>query len=65
MMHGKRNGLKWSIPEILRLQREWELLNLSSYEIAKLHKRTQLSIRFKLVAEGFVEEMDVFQMEDN
>lgn len=64
MKRYQRNGNKWSIPEILRLQREWELLNLSSYEIAKLHKRTQRSIRFKLVAEGFVEEHAMFNVED-
>ncbi len=48
-----RNGKKWSTPEILRLQREWELLKLSVEEIANLHCRTKRAIEFKLIAEGF------------
>ena len=49
----ERNGLKWNIPEILRLQREWELLELSVGEIADLHGRTMRSIMFKLEDEQF------------
>jgi len=48
-----RNGKKWSTPEILRLQREWELLELSVAEIAKLHCRTERAIEFKINAERF------------
>jgi hypothetical protein len=48
----KRNGYKWNINECLRLQREYELLNLSVDEIATLHQRTPNSIMFKLDQEG-------------
>ncbi len=49
-----RTGLKWGIPEILRLQREWELLNLSVEEIAELHGRSQVAIIYKLGSEKFI-----------
>lgn len=49
----ERNGFNWNIPEILRLQREWELLQLSVSEIADLHGRTMRSIMFKLEDEDF------------
>lgn len=49
----ERNGFKWGIPEILSLQREWELLQLSVSEIADLHGRTIRAIRFKLNQERF------------
>jgi hypothetical protein len=49
----KRNGYKWSINECLRLQREYELLQLSVDEIATLHQRTPNAIMFKLDQEGF------------
>ena len=32
----KRNGKRWNTPEILRLQREYELLNLPIEKIAKI-----------------------------
>jgi len=47
----KRNGLKWSINEILRLEREWELLGYSVIKIAELHQRTPKSIYYKLGSE--------------
>jgi hypothetical protein len=53
MMSAKRNGFTWTIPEILRLQREWELLELSVAEIAELHERTIEAICYKLEAEKF------------
>lgn len=53
MMSAKRNGFTWTIPEILRLQREWELLELSVAEIAELHERTIEAICYKLEAENF------------
>lgn len=49
-----RSNLKWGIPEILRLQREWELLNLSVEEIAGLHGRSRSAIIYKLQSEGFI-----------
>lgn len=49
----RRNGFEWTIPEILRLQREWELLQLSVSEIADLHERSMRAIMFKLEDEQF------------
>ncbi len=43
-----RCGNKWTVNEILSLQREYELLNLSIDEIASKHKRTPNAIMFKL-----------------
>lgn len=47
-----RNGYKWSVNECLRLEREFDLLELSVPEIALLHNRTINAIMFKLDAEG-------------
>ena len=49
----RRNGFEWTIPEILRLQREWELLQLSVSEIADLHERSMRAIMLKLEDEQF------------
>ena len=49
----KRNGYTWSIPETLRLQREFELLELSVKEISRRHQRTPYAIACRLVDEGF------------
>jgi hypothetical protein len=48
-----RNGYKWSVNEILQLQRESELLELSVLEMAKIHKRSVDAIEYKLASEGF------------
>lgn len=50
----QRNGNKWTINEILQLQRESELLELSVLEIAKIHKRSVDAIIYKLAGEGFL-----------
>jgi hypothetical protein len=50
----KRNGFKWSINEVLRLQREYELLELTVQEIATLHDRSVNAILCKLEDEGFI-----------
>lgn len=50
----KRCGNKWSINEILKLQREYELLNLNVEKIALLHERSVEAILFKLESEGFI-----------
>ena len=47
-----RNGYKWSVNECLRLEREYDLLELSVPDMAILHKRTMNAIMFKLQAEG-------------
>jgi hypothetical protein len=48
-----RNGFKWSVNEILSLQREFELLNWSIDQIAEKHGRTPNAIMYKLDQEGF------------
>ena len=50
-----RHGNKWTTNEILSLQREYELLELSIPEIASRHKRSVMSILCKLECEGFIE----------
>jgi hypothetical protein len=54
----KRNGYKWSIPETLRLQREFELLSLDIQEISRRHQRSPYAIAIRLVDEGFASETD-------
>jgi hypothetical protein len=49
----KRHGKRWTTSEILNLQREYQLLNWSVYQIAEKHQRSIHSILFKLYAEGF------------
>ena len=48
----KRFGNRWTINECIQLQREFELLELSIDEIAKIHQRTPNAIMFKLNQEG-------------
>jgi hypothetical protein len=48
-----RCGNKWTINEILSLQREWELLELTIHQIAERHQRTPEAIVFKLAGEKF------------
>lgn len=52
--NNSRHNFKWSINEVLRLHREYELLELTVHEIAKLHKRSFFAILFKLESEGFL-----------
>ena len=49
-----RYGNKWSVNEILSLQREYELLGMSIQEIAIKHKRTVQAILYKLESENFI-----------
>lgn len=51
----KRHYKKWTINEILQLQREHELLELSIQEIARIHSRTIRAILCKLEKENFIE----------
>ena len=53
----KRSGKRWTTSEILNLQREYELLNLSVQEISQKHQRSVDSILFKLHAEGLTESL--------
>lgn len=50
-----RNGFKWSVNEVLSLQREFELLGWSIDQIAEKHKRTPNAIMYKLDQEGFAD----------
>jgi hypothetical protein len=59
-----RNGNKWTIPEILSLQREFELLEWSIKDIAIKHQRTEKAILYKLKAEGFYSGVDADENEE-
>lgn len=50
----KRSGNKWSVNELLQLQREYELLEWTVQEIANKHQRTVNAIMFRLEDEGFI-----------
>jgi hypothetical protein len=50
-----RSGFKWTINEILSLQREFELLGWNIDEIALKHERTPNAIMYKLDQEGFAD----------
>jgi len=50
-----RTGFKWTVNEILSLQREFELLGWDVNEIASKHQRTPNAIMFKLDQEGFAD----------
>ena len=51
-----RSGNKWTIPELIALEREYELLELTVQEIAERHKRSVLAIVVRLEFEGIVED---------
>ena len=50
-----RVGKRWSVNEILALQREFQLLEWSIDQIAEKHQRTPNGIMFKLDQEGFAD----------
>lgn len=50
-----RTGNKWTVNEILSLQREFELLGWDIDQIAKKHARTANAIMYKLDKEGFAD----------
>ena len=51
----KRAGNKWTINEILQLQREYELLEWTIQQIAEKHQRSVDAILFKLEDERFID----------
>jgi hypothetical protein len=55
MTQHNRSGNKWTINEILSLQREFELLGWSIDQMAEKHGRTPNAIMFKLSNEGFAD----------
>ena len=50
-----RTGYKWTVNEILSLQREFELLGWSINQIAAKHCRSPKAIMYKLDQEGFAD----------
>ena len=48
-----RHGNRWNVNEVLSLQREYELLEMTVQQIADKHNRSIMSIVYKLYAEGF------------
>lgn len=50
-----RIGNKWTVNEVLSLQREFELLGWDIDQIAEKHGRTANAIMFKLDQEGFAD----------
>ena len=61
-----RHGNKWTVNELLNLQREFELLGLGIQEIAQLHGRSVAAIQFRLVDEGFAtwDQLDTTMVEE-
>ena len=50
-----RYGFKWTVNEVLSLQREFELLGWSIDQIAQKHKRSSNAIMYKLHEEGLAD----------
>lgn len=44
----KRDGFKWTVNELLSLERGHDLLHLSIEDLAKKHQRSVRAITFKL-----------------
>ena len=57
-----RANLRWTINEILSLQRQYELLQLPIEEIAILHQRSVKSILYKLQSENFIDSSEFTKM---
>jgi hypothetical protein len=49
-----RVNKKWTVNELLSLQREYELLEMDIFDIALKHKRNPKSILYKLNDEGLI-----------
>ena len=50
----KRNGNRWTVNELLSLQREYELLEWTIQQVAVKHQRTETAILFRLESEGII-----------
>jgi hypothetical protein len=65
-----RVNKKWTVTELLSLQREYELLEMNIFDIALKHKRTPKAILYKLNDEGLINDFsdakgyDKFYMEE-
>ena len=66
-MSAHRNGNKWTIPELIALEREHELLDLTVHEIAIRHNRTVTAIVERLTSEGIIDmnSLDEEEVSDN
>lgn len=53
-MQSKRHNNKWTVNEVLSLQREYELLEMTVSEIAVKHQRSVYAILYKLENEGII-----------
>ena len=53
-----RANKKWTVNELLSLQREYELLDMDIFEIALKHKRTPKAILYKLEDEAIINNWD-------
>ena len=51
----RRQGNKWTINELLSLQREYELLEFTVQQIAEKHERSENAILYKLESEGLID----------
>jgi hypothetical protein len=49
-----RSWNRWTIPELIALEREYDLLELTVLEIAQRHNRTESAIVSRLELEGFL-----------
>lgn len=58
IMSPRRHYNKWTVPEILQLQREYELLEMNVQAIAQQHDRTVNAIVSKLMNEKFISSFD-------
>ena len=54
-VNNRRQGNKWTINELISLQREYELLELTVQEIADKHQRSETAILYKLESEGIID----------
>lgn len=55
MRNHNRSGNRWTVNEVLSLQREFELLGWDIDKIAEKHARSPNAIMFKLDHEGFAD----------
>jgi len=53
-----RVNKKWTVNELLSLQREYELLEMDIFEIALKHKRSPKAILYKLEDEAIINNWD-------
>ena len=54
-VNNRRQGNKWTINELISLQREYELLELTVQQIAGRHHRSETAILYKLESEGLID----------